>query len=632
MVSIRSSSKELFFVDVSLRLLWFLLLVNFFNWRIYVFDSGKNPSQSALLRKMHNFRWIIRVIEHNSLAFGQSHSNAIKLADKISNSKVNDIPLELVQKLCRSEEVGLVFKRILTQHLSLLTSINQYICRNKEIRNPNLLISGKYSKILQENTNIIDSSITVSYSYPWGNVKLWLNWIIVAMSYLIHLLIQLAYKTNQQKKIYKFGISIHSSWVTKFKGSREFTFLVDDKIIKKDETVFLVEYPENKEFYQKYSSAGYTLKEALNIKGMSYLFRKSTLKFRQDFLKIIKLLVTYKEDFFIYEALTVLLFYRLSWSIVIAQTSFKNYIYFNKEGVSQISTNIFLKQQQIKTHTYSQFIGGPYIVSGNDSIFDKRNVHWSFINPDYYYLNSQAMADSMALHCQKLVKHKVIGNIFSEKILEIKNNPSSIEEMRNQFNINKPEQVISIFDTTYVAIEDIYSNFDEAINFLRDSIQLAKLMPKSTFLFKPSYSNSLLMDMNRNYWFDQKGLDIVSLRHEFNKLPNTVMLDDTIDVVDLISISDIVFTNCFSSPTVDALLADVPAFWYQSTTNVSFSVYNKIPELVVSGYKSLVKQINIAQQDNYLLNFENNADYINLIGDPSKKALMDLRLNLNANS
>jgi hypothetical protein len=31
------------------------------------------------------------------------------------------------------------------------------------------------------------------------------------------------------------------------------------------------------------------------------------------------------------------------------------YIYFNKEGKSQISTNIFLKEQGITTYAYSQF-------------------------------------------------------------------------------------------------------------------------------------------------------------------------------------------------------------------------------------------------------------------------------------
>lgn len=629
MESSKTSDKDLFFVDMSLRLFWSLLLARLFNWRIYVFEVGKNPTKSKLLRKMHKHKWIVRVVDPSFIPLGQSHSVAIRLADKIISNISNDISIQLVKNLCKSEEVYLVFKRNLVQNLSLLTSFNQYISTNKEIRNPTLFISRKYSKILQINPEILDSSIAISFVRYWGIIRLWKNWIIVAFGYLLNLLIQLIHKAGPQKKVFKFAISVPFPWAVKFKGPREFTFLVDDKIIKKDEVVFLVEYPESKEFYQKYSNAGFTLQEALSIKRIGNLFRQSTLQFRHDFLKIIKILLSYKRDFFVYEGLTSLLFYRISWSVIVAQTPFTNYVYWNKEGSSQISTNIFLKQQQIRTHAYTQFIGGPYQICG--SIFDKRNILWSFLNPDYFYLSSQAIVESMLIHFQDTVRHKVIGGIFSEKILEIRDNRSYIEKISTKYNVNKSKQVFSIFDTTYLSSESLYSNYDEAMCFLEDSIKLAKHMPKSTFLFKPSKSDSFFINMN-SYWFHEKGFNIVRLRHELNLLPNVVMLDDNSDVVELIGISDIVFTNCFSSPTADALLANIPAFWYQATTDVSFSIFNKIPGLVVNGYKALVEKINLIEHENYLTNFDDNVDFINLIGDPSKKALTDLRLDLNANS
>jgi hypothetical protein len=40
------------------------------------------------------------------------------------------------------------------------------------------------------------------------------------------------------------------------------------------------------------------------------------------------------------------------------------------------------------------------------------------------------------------------------------------------------------------------------------------------------------------------------------------MLSDSDDVIDVISISNVVFTNSFSSPTTDALLANVPALGF----------------------------------------------------------------------
>ena len=616
--------KSIFFVDISLKFFWVSLLARFFNWRIYVFDTRKNFSKSTLLKRMHERKWIVRVLEHHSIPFGRSHSIAIKLADKIINESFNSAATQIAKKICKSTEVDLIFKKNLAEHLSFLTSINQYVVNNKKIKDPVLFVEKKYCKVLRENPEILDPTISVRYRFYWGKIKLWVVWLMVAFGYLLNLLIQPFHKKNIVKKTFKYAISISTPWVTKFKGSREFIFLVDNEIIKKDEVVFLVEYPESKEFYQYYSDDGYNLIEALSVQKISNLFRKSTLRVRDDFFKVVSLLIARKQDFFVYEALISLLFHRMSWSIIVAQTSFQNYIYFNKEGKSQNAINIFLKQKKIITHAYSQFIGGPYQVCGNDSIFDELKVNYSFLNPDYYYLNNQAMVSSMKLHYQDTVQHKNIGNIFSEKIIEIRNNNHYIEQLRGQYNIENSKKVVSIFDTSYIEIDKLYSTYDEAQYFLKDVIKLAKSMPECMFLFKPSIKDILFL---KGYWSDKKASKMVQLRHEFGQLENATMLQDADDVIDIISVSNVVFTNSFSSPTADALLARVPAFWYQAKTDVSFSIYNKVPGLVVNGYEDLNAQVNEMLQDDYSTDILDNSDFIHLVGDTDEKALTSLRLN-----
>jgi hypothetical protein len=223
------------------------------------------------------------------------------------------------------------------------------------------------------------------------------------------------------------------------------------------------------------------------------------------------------------------------------------------------------------------------------------------------------------------VEYKDIGNIFSEKIAEIKNNNQYVENLKEQYSIEKNQKVVSIFDTTYISISKFYSNYDEAQYFLKDAIRLAESMPNCTFLFKPSKDSSFFLV---SYWADEKGVDIVQLRHKFDQLSNAFMLSDSDDVIDVISVSDVVFTNSFSSPTADALLARVPAFWYQAKTDVSFSVYNKVPGLVVNGYKDLSVQVNKMLQDDYPLDISDNPDFIHLVGNSRKKALTSLRLGL----
>ena len=150
-------------------------------------------------------------------------------------------------------------------------------------------------------------------------------------------------------------------------------------------------------------------------------------------------------------------------------------------------------------------------------------------------------------------------------------------------------------------------------------------MPNCTFLFKPSKDSSFFLV---SYWADEKGVDIVQLRHKFDQLSNAFMLSDSDDIIDVISVSDVVFTNSFSSPTTDALLARVPAFWYQAKTDVSFSIYNKVPGLVVNGYEDLYAQVNEMLQDDYSLDILDNPDLIHLVGNSKKKGMTSLRLAL----
>ena len=619
----RNSIRNLFFVGISLKLFWFLLLARFFNWRIYVLDNNSRPFQFKMLQKMHKRQWITRIMEQHQ-AFYNSHSVAIELADRIVNQISDSAVIQVACELYKSKETDLVFKKTIVTHLTLLTSLNQYIINNQKIINPTLFISERYRKILQENPEVLDASITVKYGLYWIGVKLKATWLAVVLGYILHLLVQPFCKKSTDEKTFKYAISIPFSWATKFKGAREFTFLVDGNIIKKNETVFLTEYPESKKFYQHYSSAGYNLRGATSIKKVKNFFTASNLDVRHDFSKIVALLMTHKVDFFIYEALIFLLVSRISWSVITTKTRFKNYIYFNKEGVASIAANIFLKEKYIVVHAYSQFVGGPYQVSSNNSDYDNRHVVYSFLNPNYYYLNNQAMVDSMKLHYQDTVQHKNIGNIFSEKIIEIKGNSDYIKDIKLKYNIREKQKVVSIFDTTYVGISKHYSTYDEAQYFLKDAFRLAESMPNCTFLFKPSKDSSFFLV---SYWADEKGVDILQLRHKFDQLSNAFMLSDSDDVIDVISVSDVVFTNSFSSPTADALLAGVPAFWYQAKTDVSFSVFNKVPGLVVNGYEDLKAQVNEMLQDDYSIDILDNSDFINLIGDIDEKALISLRLN-----
>ena len=142
MESSKTSDKDLLFVGISFKLIVFLLFARFFNWRIHVFDNSNvndtnNRSildfQRKMLQFMHKHHLIIRVTEQH-LAIFNSHSLSIELANKAVNKLSGNEVIKLASQLYKSKETDLVFKKIISKHISLLTSINQYILNNKKIK------------------------------------------------------------------------------------------------------------------------------------------------------------------------------------------------------------------------------------------------------------------------------------------------------------------------------------------------------------------------------------------------------------------------------------------------------------------------------------------------------------------
>ena len=271
--------KNFFFVGVSLKLYWFLLLARIFDWHLYVFDNfGGGNLQYKMLQKIQKRKWATRI---TNIHYPQhsSHTHALTSVDKIFDYIKNSKVIYLARKLYNSKETDLVFKKTLVKQLSLLTSVNKYIANKEDVKNPVLFISGEFRGIIKLCPELFDSSIKVKNGFYYGGLKLKVKWLVIVLGYILHLFVQQIYRKKLSKKKFRYGISISSQWAVKFRGPREFTFLVDDNIIKKNETIFLVEHPEIK-IYEKYSSAT-NLTEAQFQRFR--LFDRSTLKLYNDY-------------------------------------------------------------------------------------------------------------------------------------------------------------------------------------------------------------------------------------------------------------------------------------------------------------------------------------------------------------
>jgi len=440
------------------------------------------------------------------------------------------------------------------------------------------------------------------------------KYIIVCMLYLTHLFVQLLMaKKNDERKKYRHCISVSNKFFEKFTGPRKYTFLINEKDITYDETIFLFEYKTSSQYIKKQKIKHINIFEFCSGRKnfLLSIFQKSTLQPKIEIKKLFSLMLHFWQPSYIIDGACCLLIQRIQWGVLASKIQFDNYIFSNKEEISQIAISIFLRKQKTTTWHYMQFIGGPYQVEGEFTPFDDRNILWSYLNSDNFLLQHKAMYLSMSKHYQKVRNYIIIGNIFSEMINSTNKEDvvNKIVYSNNKINKRASQIIISIFDTTYVNVQDVFSSYNEAQSFLRDLIALAKIKPEFLFVFKPSKTDDEFLDPNHIWSLltvgntvanINEGKKIVALRKEFSALTNTIMFNDTADPVEVISASDVVITNCFSSPTADTLSAGKPAFWYETGDNVRGYPFDEIEGLVVHGYNELLEKLDESFSPDYM--------------------------------
>jgi len=563
-------------------------------WKIFVFDTDLKLKQRRVLRILLEKGWLERVVAHH-YSFGTSHSQALEYADCIINSMHGHTAIKNMTRIYADDEVMLVFKKSLAEKLAVLTSMQTYFQMNC-MTSIVWFIPGHYCALMHllrhrgiafdfpEGVRVIGKGSGARLVSFLSGLKIWL---FIVCGYLMYFLVRLFRKPNIAKKKFKFAVSLSAPWFEKFKGGpREFTFLIDGDALHKSDVAFLVEYPNSESFYSLYRKRGYHLFPAMLMRNLRQFFEPNVLNASDELKYLPSLLLCSWRTSFIREAVVNLLITRLNWGGTLARVHFDHYVYCNKEGNNQVAANIFFRSQGVVSWSYSQFVGGPYQVVGPNTAFDDKNVYWSFLNSDYFLLNCRAMLESMQQHHQKVRHYEVVGNIFSEMIVNI-NKQEARKKILGDNEAGIDTKWVAIFDTSYVDMELSYSNFYEAAAFLSDFIKLAENRTDLLFIFKPSKSDDYFIDAKTVWASLRKGADIVKLRKEIASLSNVTMLSDANDPVEVIAAADVVVTHCFSSPTADALSAGIPAFWYESASLTRGYPLDEVDGLVAHGYMEL---------------------------------------------
>ncbi len=569
----------------------FILGIAALGLKVYVFDHPLSLRKNRIARYLLDTNCMTRIGAVN-YPIGVSHTEAIQVASSIINHGFEKKIIKIFSGLVSEENAGLVFQRILAEALLEITTVRNYFSLSELKGKNTVFVPSRAWRLVDLAANHgFDISISKEiYTLGAGRIPALisdiLNWIKllgVISLYFFHFLQQKVVPKRCREKIqsYSYGISVPSAWAAKFLGSRRFDFLADGKTIKLDECVFLIEYQAPQDFYSTYRKSGHNLKRVQKANSILALFKRRALNICWTNLKSV-LSITFfslRPDY-LSRAAVVLLAERLKWALTLTDCNFEKYVYFNKEGASQIAANCYFKSRKIISCNFLHFIGGPYQFSYPGTKFDSRNVIWSFLNSDYYFVPNRIILESMRSQYQNVREYQVTGNIFAEMIRQPSRQPAS----KKRLTENK---TVAIFDTTYVDLPSHWSNLQEAEAFLKDITRLALRYQNIYFLFKPSKGDARFLDV-KNPWYNRKtSPNIPKLRSNLAQLSNVQMLDDSADTVDIIRSADLVLTHAFSTPTADALAAGKRAFWYESSNKLRGHIYDSISGLFIHGYAEL---------------------------------------------
>lgn len=610
--------KYYFFDNFSLFHLPVFIFAKIVGARIIVFDFDLNLRNKKFFRYLERHDFLTREIEQHALQ-GDSHTKAIKHSEKIVEKFKNNKLFVILINYFRTEDVTLVFKKKLAEELVKLTSIDHCITNRLQEQN----ITAVYFPVrtiegiqLIGRKNLDSASLGVKIVTPISLFTMFrkmlnalTNWMLLSL-YIFHIFLQ-KNKSKKQQYIYKFGISLSAPFFTKFKGKRAFDFLLNKENLCKKDSVFIVEYKDDV-FIKNMRKNGYNIISKPGASSIVNSFwriltRRCVTNSRKVYGDIYFAYLLVVQYSFAVRGMRSLLFEQMSWNDVLTDNVIGKYIYTNKDSSMQVAANIVLRNKNIKSISYSQFIGGTYQIDNKYTGFDNQNVLFAFLNCDTYIVNNDAMKSSLLFHPNRIGEVVVSGNVFSQLINEI------VSE--NQAEVKNTTKKIMFFDTSYIDIDFLYSSFNEAICFLEQIIRVAKELPNNLYYFKSSKDNDYFIGEKQAWWVSsEKGKKILELRTELKHMKNVSYQNTDKDTVELIVQSDLVITNCFSSLVADAASSGIDSFWHDAKqTTVGFPL-DEIPEMVTHGYDELLERI-LKSNDSIVKELWSNDSYKKLI-DP----------------
>jgi polysaccharide biosynthesis PFTS motif protein len=255
--------------------------------------------------------------------------------------------------------------------------------------------------------------------------------------------------------------------------------------------------------------------------------------------------------------------------------------------------NVLIRRAGRQSWYFSLAIGGGYIYEG---VGDTTRHHrlWTYQNPDHFVLPSSQMVDYYRRHRQKVREYHEIGNIWSELVCTEARNADRGATLSRWFRAPvEGRKVVAWFDTTFVETENSGSSYSEAIEWYGHVLRLLDEDENLLAVIKPSKSEDYFLDP-KGEWSHPLGTALMQKWDALKGNPRVYFPGRLGDPAEVMAMSDLTVTFCFSSCTAEALGARKRAIWFEPGERWRNTPYGKDPLLVAHGYdelRLLVKQL-----------------------------------------
>ncbi len=514
----------------------------------------------------------VDIIENVYDFYKGTKASLIRTLKKIVNSELVDdvFKYRLCDDIARFLSINSLFYKISQRHsdakVILDTRANIFFYN----RMKKLLSGSKEEFFFHENINFSKKTLIFSF---WDSltegVKIFIG---LSARVVISFLLIFRKEVAPKRRKYRYGFNLVSPQRQLRNDQRNVNFLVDNKIIKPEESLC---------FYgNKLSEA--QQKSLLNFKeGIVYVSKKRS--YQGKFLLWMKLFVTIvRNNFFNFISETrsafVFLDYYFKWKGVLEFFQIVHFVTHCDLGESSIGRNVALQQAGAGTWYFTDSINSACAFISKKDEMKMRHPFWSYLNYDHFVTWSEFLGQYYLSHPKSFKEVHIVGCLWSSHINSDRNQRALLSK---KLNVElKSKFVVAAFDSTYSC--NGVTSFQEGIAFAKDLLGLLEIFDDIIILFKEKKDRGLLKELDA-----RRGETLVNLYDEMNQHSRVVFLSKEADSSQLMSCADITISFPFTSTTFEAISARKMALWHDPLSLYKGVVYDKFDGLVTHGYESL---------------------------------------------